>query len=172
MDKVKDIAVDAIISLPLESRDWADVLRKSTSCSWDGASKIRSTAIDQLECTLSSVDMILLAKECQVGDWLLTGYEQMVERDKTISEEDEERIGVSDTIKLLRIRDRLRGSRRMPHCDSCACLLEWDSDCQDKLEVRGKVRDSFEMELKAAKYSYNTPSNSLWKKKKKKMKGG
>jgi hypothetical protein len=81
------------------------VLRCSTL--WR-VSEIREKAKIQLDSSLKSVNRVLLARECHVGEWLSRGYQELVQRSETISEADEERLGSSTVIKLFRMRDRRR----------------------------------------------------------------
>jgi len=105
MDEIMRLAVEKILILPTTAKEWVVVLRCSTL--WR-VSEIREKAKTELDRSLQPMDRVLLARECQIADWLSLGYRELVERSETISEADDERLGSSTVLKLFRMRDRRR----------------------------------------------------------------
>jgi hypothetical protein len=105
MDEIQDLAVERISKLPTTTNEWVAVLRWSTL--W-GISEIREKAINALEHGLQSIERIILARECKISDWVLRGYGELVGRNETISESDEEQLGCETVAKLFRIKDLRR----------------------------------------------------------------
>jgi hypothetical protein len=134
MDEMAGLAVERISKLPTNTMEWTTVLRLSTL--WR-VSEIREKAKSQLDNSLQTVDRITLARECQIADWLLRGYRDLVTRSETISELDEERLGCSTVVKLFRIRDRRR-------------------DNNYNYSVDGAIRTAFNTELQKAEYHHDS----------------
>jgi len=141
MNEAKDLAIKGITSLSLDTSEWVEVLKLSTSRT---ASEIRDKAIQELTPPehLSPTDRILLARECQVVDWLLVGYKQLVQRNEIISADEEEQLGVNATLNVLRIK-LIQESRRKG-------LSIFKSP--DIAELEAIIRAAFEAEFDAAQY--------------------
>jgi len=135
MDQVKDLAIERITSLPLNIDDWKAVLILSTHSVVNNT--IRNAAIQQLiaRFPLTPIDRILLARKCHVADWLLSGYNELVQREATISVEEEEQLGLKTTTKLFRVREHHKRHRNTYNYSL--------DDC---------IRKDFDSELKAAIY--------------------
>jgi hypothetical protein len=105
MDELRDLAIEKIILLPMDTSEWVAALKLSTL---QFVTKIRDTAIDHLTPTdcLPLMDKISLAVESRVADWLLSCLKEIVVRNETISLEEQEQLGVDMTLRLFRIRDR------------------------------------------------------------------
>lgn len=102
MRNLQRLAIEHILSLPASSNDWIEMLKMSTT---RGVSQVREKAIQHLQ-SLPSIEIILLGRECHVQEWLLKGYKELVERNETISKQDEERLGREATMSLFRLRDQ------------------------------------------------------------------
>jgi hypothetical protein len=134
MDEMREEAIQRIISLPTSVEEWIEVLKVSTS---RRVSEVRNKAIAHLSQNLRVVDRVSLAVECQATSWFLLGCRELLFRDETISEYDEECLGSQTAMKLLRLRDRLfprlRRYPSVPAVDEAICK-------------------AFEVEIKAAEY--------------------
>jgi len=86
----------------MDRNAWESALKSSTL--W-GMCDIRSMAIKSLEDDLDSVDKILLGQAYGVLDWLLSGYNTLVKRDRTISGQEGRSLGPDTTAKLHEIRE-------------------------------------------------------------------
>lgn len=103
LDNMQENALEHLSSLPTDTNEWITALAWSTKCD---VPKIREKALQQLDCEVRGIDRVELAKEYKVGDWLLSGYQELVEREDEISAEEEIRLGRQTTSKLFRVRDR------------------------------------------------------------------
>lgn len=131
MDEIQKLAVQSIFKQPFTVKDCEAVLKLSTLSRF---SELRGRAMKALSTKLQPVDRIVLARECQIAAWLLLGYQELVDRNETISEADEERLGCRTAVKLLRIRDQGR-------------FQGYGSDAKEAI-----IRTAFESELKEAEY--------------------
>jgi hypothetical protein len=134
MDEMREEAIERIVSLPSSAEEWIEVLKVSTS---RRVSELRNKAIAHLSQNLRLVDRVSLAVECQVLRWYVLSCRELVFRDETISEYDEERLGSQTTIKLLRLRDRLFPRLRRT---------------QTVTAVDEAIYKAFEAEIKEAEY--------------------
>jgi hypothetical protein len=92
--------------------EWISALRLSTM--WE-LLDIRALAIKALsELNMSAVDKVTLARECKVTEWLLVGYEEIAKREKTITNEEAERLGWQAAFRLLRARETSKKSQPYP----------------------------------------------------------
>jgi hypothetical protein len=104
MGRIRDEALKRISILPTNAEEWIIVLKLSTTYK---IRTIRHKAIEALNrFTISEMDNIKLAVECMVPDWLLAGYQRLVERYDDLSPEEEGYLGLDTMLKLCRIRDR------------------------------------------------------------------
>jgi hypothetical protein len=97
LDSIRDVSVRRLTSSPTSVEDWVGVLRMATE--WE-VWEVRETAIRRLgsaRAAISLLDKIDLALECKVEEWLLKGYQQLVERNEVISSEEEGRLGWKTT---------------------------------------------------------------------------
>jgi hypothetical protein len=135
MEDTHKLAVERILSLPANPEDWIEILKSST---FRAVPEILKTAIMSLH-HLGPVQKIVLAKECNIHEWLLTGYRDLVERRETISVEDERQLGRKVTIILLRLRDQ-------------RCLLDHHSGAyhSNRFDIDRSIRTAFEKELEDA----------------------
>lgn len=86
---------------------WVSLLSFSTRFICD---KIRARSIRELEAIQSRVDpieRIVLAVRHNIPQWLSGAYQELCQRQDSISEEEGERLGLSTVIKLMRAREIL-----------------------------------------------------------------
>jgi len=97
-------------------KDWMAALRLSTMWEFED---IRKLAIRELTKTNgnNAVEKVLLGKEFRVPEWLMAGYNDLVDRPETISAEETTRLGLETTVRLLRLRDSQ--GRRQEYCSRC-----------------------------------------------------
>jgi hypothetical protein len=72
-----------------------------------GMSNLRKYGIQKLTPLpedMSLTTRILYARECMAADWLVDTFNQLVQRREIITEEEEDKIGLRTTNRLLRIR--------------------------------------------------------------------
>ncbi|KAG2006792.1 hypothetical protein CC2G_014538 [Coprinopsis cinerea AmutBmut pab1-1] len=93
----------------LTESEWISVLKFSTRWLFNDLRKI---AIDELsKIRMDPVQRVCLAKAYDVYDWLVSGYEELVERHDPITEEEGHEIGMGVALRLCGIAlRRLRGS--------------------------------------------------------------
>ncbi|KAH6907054.1 hypothetical protein BKA70DRAFT_1105019, partial [Coprinopsis sp. MPI-PUGE-AT-0042] len=124
----------------LSQDEWISVLKLSTLWLFNDLRKLAITHLSLTE--MDAIDRICLAKEYKVYDWLLQGYEQIVERlltlddpdgePMTLTAEEGQRIGMEVALELsgIVIR-RMRKAERN--------VLFWDV----KSDVKAAFRDEF-----------------------------
>ena len=86
---------------------WVSLLSFSTRFICD---KIRARSIRELEAIQSRVDpieRIVLAVRHNIPQWLNVAYQELCQRQDSLSEEEGERLGLSTVIKLMRAREML-----------------------------------------------------------------
>jgi len=86
---------------------WVSLLSFSTRFICD---KIRARSIRELEAIQSRVDpieRIVLAVRHNIPQWLSGAYQELCQRQDSLSEEEGERLGLSTVIKLMRAREML-----------------------------------------------------------------
>jgi len=86
---------------------WVSLLAFSTRFICD---KIRARSIRELEAIQSRVDpieRIVLAVRHNIPQWLSGAYQELCQRQDSLSEEEGERLGLSTVIKLMRAREIL-----------------------------------------------------------------
>lgn len=86
---------------------WVSLLAFSTRFVCD---KIRARSIRELEAIQSSVDpieRIVLAVRHNIPQWLNEAYQELCQRQDSLSEEEGEKLGLSTVIKLMRAREIL-----------------------------------------------------------------
>ena len=89
---------------------WVSLLSFSTRFICD---KIRARSIRELEAIQSRVDpieRIVLAVRHNIPQWLSGAYQELCQRQDSLSEEEGERLGLSTVIKLMRAREILLSS--------------------------------------------------------------
>ena len=153
---------------PLKRAKWTSVLRLSTM--WEFID-IRARAIQELsKFGMSTMDKIFLARECNVGDWLLSGYQEIIRRPAKacIDSEDAEQLGWETAFRLLKVREKFlmnvtkeklshscRAQVRtlVGHCDTCRQKVSSAYDIKpirDELrqhDFTESIRDEFAVEL-------------------------
>ncbi|KAJ2930169.1 hypothetical protein H1R20_g6962, partial [Candolleomyces eurysporus] len=85
---------------------WQSVLKLSTTWSFND---IRHQAIKEIEAGdggMTAVNQIILAKEYNVSEWLLTGYKTLITREETIDLQEGEEIGLRNALQLYELRDQ------------------------------------------------------------------
>jgi hypothetical protein len=103
LDGMQENALNHLSSLPTTTEEWITALGWSTG---RNVIEIRTKAIQELDREVRGVHMVELAIEYRIDNWLLRGYQELVERDEEISAEEETRLGRSTTSKIFRVRDR------------------------------------------------------------------
>ncbi|KAG5636044.1 hypothetical protein H0H81_009268 [Sphagnurus paluster] len=96
-------------NLPKEG--WIAVLKLSNMWEMD---KVRELAITKLTaCTMDSIEKILLSREYHVPAWLRSGYQEFVDREAMLSDDDCQKISYRSATQIFRIReDKLRRQYR------------------------------------------------------------
>jgi hypothetical protein len=92
-------------TFPLES--WISLLSFSTRFICD---KIRARSIREIESVQSRVEpveRIVLAVRHNVSQWLSRAYQELCQRQESLSEEEGEKLGLSTVIKLMKAREML-----------------------------------------------------------------
>ncbi|KAF8880232.1 hypothetical protein CPB84DRAFT_1828287 [Gymnopilus junonius] len=103
------------VHISLSHSEWISVLKLATE--WNFL-RLRKLAISQLELLqkLSPLENIVLGRKCGIPSWVIVGLEAIVNRDTTISEEEEtdlDRDYVTTAYKLHRMREqRIRGMKK------------------------------------------------------------
>jgi hypothetical protein len=109
------------------TEEWASVLTFADM--WEFGS-IRKLAIGQLGQLGSSVDRIVYGKKFGVSKWLEGAYMDVCERNLPLTEEEGERLGIRDVVKIAATREKLFKSTK-------------DFGLSDKSQI---VRDEFQLE--------------------------
>ena len=94
---------------------WVSLLAFSTRFFCD---KIRARSIRELEAIQSRVDpieRIVLAVRHNIPQWLSGAYQELCQRQDSLSEAEGERLGLSTVIKLMRAREILLCGSSIPH---------------------------------------------------------
>jgi hypothetical protein len=112
MKWIHDLALQKIKSQITSSDEWIVALQMSTDLK---IQDLRNLAISMIVQNLSSLEKIKLGTECNIQRSLLQGYTEFVMRQKTISVEDEEKLGQSRTSNLFRVRHRRLGGLLHDH---------------------------------------------------------
>jgi hypothetical protein len=67
---------------------------------------VRKSAIEELsKVAMNPVTKVLLARECNIQEWLLAGYDELAKRKETISLDEAEQLGKDTAILLFQIRE-------------------------------------------------------------------
>ncbi|KAK2463054.1 hypothetical protein APHAL10511_004709 [Amanita phalloides] len=121
LDGVKRIDFDRLLSClyPFElmveearsSEEWTSILKLATK--WEFAS-LRQRAINELDGLASPIDKVLLGQDYDIPELRLPGYVDLCRSNVPLSEEDGERLGLKDVIKIYRVRQELWGRATMP----------------------------------------------------------
>ncbi|KAG2006793.1 hypothetical protein CC2G_014539 [Coprinopsis cinerea AmutBmut pab1-1] len=115
----------------LTKSEWISVLKLSTRWYFND---LRKVAIDELsEVEMDPIQRVCLAKAYHVYDWLLEGYEELVEREDPITEEEGEKIGMGVALKLCgialrRVRGESHGllwARLSDECTTTTITATW-----------------------------------------------
>lgn len=86
------------------SEDWKGIVKLATL--W-GMSNLRKHGIQKLTPLPEDMPLatkILYARECMASDWLMDAFNNLIQRREIITEEEEDKIGLRTTNRLLRIR--------------------------------------------------------------------
>lgn len=109
IDSLRKEAVTHITHPPKTPDEWSTILRWSTEKRIPDA---RATAIQYLSSSkLREIQKVQLARECNIADWLVDSYSELVRRDAEIEEDEENLLGRETTSKLFRIRDKYLQAR-------------------------------------------------------------
>jgi hypothetical protein len=105
----------------LTKQEWLSVLKLCTL--WE-FTQIRERAIEELSENdpLGTVDKIVHGKSYDVGKWVLDGSVELLEGNKTITNEEAERIGWRTAAKLLLLREQY-------HLTTGQLGLDYDPTC-------------------------------------------
>jgi hypothetical protein len=120
--------------------------------------KIRALAIKELSKTeMNPMEKILLAKECKVSSWLLSGYNELVRQPQALAFQDLEGLGWETAAKLLQVReqDLLHHIASRPpathmHCPACRSYVQLQPQVNvliRQTDYIAKLRSVFEAEL-------------------------
>jgi len=120
-----------VVPITLDQDGWISVLKLSTLWELD---TIREKAVKELQKLVDDAEKVVLGKTYRVGDWLVEGYFTLVNRDTTLSDADVDKLGSHTAIKLFRLREEVRGSKK-------AYKLGY------KTYVKDRVHNTFETEL-------------------------
>ncbi|KAF7966345.1 hypothetical protein HWV62_38971 [Athelia sp. TMB] len=82
--------------------DWSVILRLADL--W-GFQSIRALAVRQLEPIATAVDKVVLGKQFGIEEWLLDGYRALCARQDSLTEEEGERLGVRDVVRIFTSRE-------------------------------------------------------------------
>lgn len=106
----------------MHREDWVSVLKLSTM--WDFLD-IRKLAIQELsKMEISTVDKIILARDCKVAEWLLSGYNELAKRSETISLDEAARLGWEATVRIFQVREEVKFPLDFKGHVSCAAQRE------------------------------------------------
>lgn len=87
--------------------NWISLLSFATRFLCD---KIRKRAIREIEgghAKLDPVERVVLAVRHNIPQWLVPAYQELCQRQDTLTEEEGEKLGLSTVIKLMRARESL-----------------------------------------------------------------
>lgn len=87
--------------------NWISLLSFATRFLCD---KIRKRAIREIEeghSKLDPVERVVLAVTHNIPQWLVPAYQELCQRQETLTEEEGEKLGLSTVIKLMRARETL-----------------------------------------------------------------
>jgi hypothetical protein len=87
--------------------NWISLLSFATRFICD---KIRNRAIREIEeghAKLDPVERVVLAVRHNIPHWLVPAYQELCQRQDTLTEEEGEKLGLSTVIKLMRARESL-----------------------------------------------------------------
>ena len=93
-------------STTLAIDEWMSVLKLSTM--W-GFHNLRKRATGRIEIhvqNLGAVDLILLARAYRVSAWLMKGYDDLARRDKHITPQERERLGLDTFFRVVELREK------------------------------------------------------------------
>jgi hypothetical protein len=116
MEEIRQIAFERVFSnLPDSLEEWVGLLRLATS---SGLPEIQKIALQHLDKTVTGAKRVQLALEFDKEDWLISGYQQLVEQTDPISEVDEECLGRGTVTKLFKLRHRRLQGRQPGYGES------------------------------------------------------
>ncbi|EAU81191.1 hypothetical protein CC1G_11273 [Coprinopsis cinerea okayama7 len=87
----------------LTESEWISVLKLSTRWYFNDLRKVAIAELSKNKVEMDPIQRVCLAKAYHVYDWLLEGYEALVEREEPITEEEGEQIGMGVALKLCGI---------------------------------------------------------------------
>jgi hypothetical protein len=94
--------------------------------------KARALAIKHMSFGLKGIDKVLMGRKYQVKSWLTGGLSDLVLRDASFSDQDEEQLGLKTTSRLYRIRE-LRFKHGRYHDKTCIADI--------KKEFEGELKE-------------------------------
>ncbi|KLO19846.1 hypothetical protein SCHPADRAFT_992456 [Schizopora paradoxa] len=92
---------------------WCSVLRIAHKWRFD---KVKALAASELEkVQMSPVDKAILARDCELGDeWLVTAYAELGARERPLTKEEGQKLGIDAVIYLAEVREKIRDRRARP----------------------------------------------------------
>jgi hypothetical protein len=103
------------------------------------------------------MEKILLAKECKVSSWLLSGYNELVRQPQALAIGDLEVLGWETAAKLLQVREQdllqhiaSRSPSTHMHCPACRNYVQVQPQVgmlMRQMDYTVKLRSMFEAEL-------------------------
>ncbi|KAJ3820064.1 hypothetical protein EV361DRAFT_910107 [Lentinula raphanica] len=132
----------------LSLSQWESVLKLTKKWELDKVKTHAISAVEKLP-NVDPVDKIILARTYDVRPWLAPSFNEILQRSKSLTESDVERLGIPTAVHLMGLRDRLRpsgperkwslGSERLATVIDFKSLI-WDtfpdSKCEEKCEAR------------------------------------
>jgi hypothetical protein len=103
LDGMQEKALDRLSKLPKTTGEWLTALEWSSGHNVD---RIRTKAIEGLDHKVGGAQRVKLATDHSIGNWFLSGCQELVESYDEISPEDEICLGRRTTSKLFRLRDQ------------------------------------------------------------------
>lgn len=85
---------------PTTVEEWTSVLDVATRFQFDG---IKTLAITQLAIIASSIDKIVIGRKYNINKWLTDAYRSVCERRELLAQEDAERLGMEDVVKIANV---------------------------------------------------------------------
>lgn len=109
--------------------------------------KIRDMVIQEIEkdtkyTSISAVDRVVLAKKCDVPQWLEPAYMVIASRASPLEPEEGEKLGWDLTLKLCKVRERHRDEwiqSRCAHSFPPDKLFYWCNYCSAKLLIPSSI---------------------------------
>lgn len=91
--------------------DWSAILALASH--WTFPS-IKDLSIQKLLSIASPIDKIVLGRKYRIDDWLAGAYVEVCSREAALTEEEGDRLGMKDVIKITRLRQGSKGTSFSP----------------------------------------------------------